>query len=159
MTYVDKTFITRADTQDSSDNAGQRTREPLLVVIEDGVLLSDTLRTVCECLNVEVVRMPSRDDLSTLLRAHRPMAVVAEMDAAGQDGCHVMMTIAAHDCSLPVLLITGEDPALLGAVDAVQEIWRLSSVAKWPRLLGVGAVVDFLFRAGRKGGCMQLMSV
>lgn len=87
------------------------------------------------------------------------MAVVAEMDAVGQDGCHVMMTIAAHDCSLPVLLITGEDPALLGAVDAVQEIWRLSSVAKWPRLLGVGAVVDFLFRAGRNGGCMQLMSV
>ena len=69
------------------------------------------------------------------------------------------MTIAAFDCSLPVLLITGENPALLGAVDAVEEIWELTSVAKWPRMLGVGAVVDFLFRAGRKGDCMRLMSV
>ena len=51
------------------------------------------------------------------------------------------------------------ESALLGAVDAVEEIWELTSVAKWPRMLGVGAVVDFLFRAGRKGDCMRLMSV
>jgi|SRR5579872_5140889 len=159
MTYIDKSFTESADPRESSGGCEQATREPLLIVIEDGVLLSDTLGSVCECLNVAVVRMPSRDDLNILLSVHRPMAVVAEMDAAGQDGCHVMMTIAAHDCSLPVLLITGEDPAMLGAVDAVQELWELSSVVKWPRLLGVGAVVDFLFRAGRKGSCMQLMSV
>ena len=61
------------------------------------------------------------------------------------------MTIAAHDRSLPVLLITGPDPALLGAVDAVEELWELSSVEKWQELPGVGAMVDFLFRAGRKG--------
>ena len=88
----------------------------------------------------------------------RPMAIVAEMEATGQDGCHVLMTVATHDRDLPVMLIFGDDPALLGAIDAVEEIWQLSSVDKWPRLPGVGAVVDFLFRAGRKGGCMRLMS-
>ena len=93
------------------------------------------------------------------MRQRRPMAVVAEMDAAGQDGCHVLMTVAAHDRDLPVLLVIGDDPVLLGAIDAVEEIWQLSSVVKWPQLPGVGAVVDFLFRAGRKGGCMRLMSV
>jgi hypothetical protein len=159
MTYMDKTFAVRSKDLNNTDGAEQRFREPLLVVIEDGVLLSETFRGICDCLNVAVVRMPSRDDLGAVLRDCRPMAVVAEMDAAGQDGCHVMMTIAAHDCHLPVLLITGEDPALLGAVDAVEEIWELSAVAKWPRVLGVGVVVDFLFRAGRKGGCMQLMAV
>ena len=46
---------------------------------------------------------------------------------------------------------------LLGAIEAVEEIWQLTSVVKWPRMLGVGAVVDFLFRAGRKRGCMRLM--
>ncbi len=159
MTYMDKTFAVRTKNLHNTDGAEQRSREPLLVVIEDGVLLSETFRGICDCLEVAIARIPSREDLGTVLRDRRPMAVVAEMDAAGQDGCHVMMTIAAHDCDLPVLLITGEDPALLGAVDAVEEIWELSSVAKWPRILGVGAVVDFLFRAGRKGGCMRLMSV
>jgi DNA-binding NtrC family response regulator len=128
-------------------------------VIEDSERLTGAFRSVCECLNVAVARIATRDDLRAILRDRRPMAVVAEMDAEGQDGCHVLMTIAAHDCDLPVLLVIGDDSALLGAVDAVEEIWELSSVSKWPRLLGVGPVVDFLFRAGRKGGCMRLMSV
>jgi hypothetical protein len=159
MTYMDKAFNVPARSQNNADGTEQRTREPLLVVIEDGALLSDSFRSIGECLNVAVARMPSRDDLGAVLRSRRPMAVVAAMDAEGQDGCHVLMTIAAFDCSLPVLLITGENPALLGAVDAVEEIWELTSVAKWPRMLGVGAVVDFLFRACRKGDCMRLMSV
>ena len=90
--------------------------------------MSSAFRSVCDCLNVTVERMPTHDDLASLLRQRRPMAVVAEMDAAGQDGCHVLMTVAAHDRDLPVLLITGDDPALLGAIDAVEEIWRLTSV-------------------------------
>jgi len=87
------------------------------------------------------------------------MAVVAEMDTTGQDGCNVLMTVAAHDRDLPVLLITGGDPALLGAIDAVAEIWQLASVVKWPQFLGVGPAVDFLFRAGRKGGCMRSLPI
>ncbi len=159
MTYINKTFSAQAQTQNHSDALEQRTREPLVVVIEDGNLLSDTFRSICDCLDVAVARIPSRDDLATVLLKRRPMAVVAEMDAAGQDGCHVLMTIAAYNRDLPVMLITGENPALLGAVDAVQEMWELSSVAKWPQVPRVGALVDFLFRAGRKGNCMRLMSV
>jgi hypothetical protein len=56
------------------------------------------------------------------------------------------------------VLLLVDDPALLGAIDAVQEFWQLTSVTKWSQLPGVGAVVDFLFRAGRKGNCMRLMS-
>jgi hypothetical protein len=158
MTYMDKTFSARVTAQDNGSGAEHATREALVLVIEDGSDLSDAFRSVCECLNVAVERMPTEDDLGSMLRQRRPMAVVAEMDAAGQDGCHVLMTVAAHDRDLPVLLISGDDPALLGAIDAVEEIWQLTSVVKWPRLPGVGAVVDFLFRAGRKGACMRLMS-
>jgi DNA-binding NtrC family response regulator len=131
----------------------------LVVVVEDGISLSQSFRTICECLGIAVERMPSKDDLGVVLRNRRPMAVIAEMDALGQDGCHVLMTIAAHDRSLPALLITGPDPTLLGAVDAVEELWELSSVEKWQELSGVGPMVDFLFRAGRKGSCIRLMSV
>jgi DNA-binding NtrC family response regulator len=129
------------------------------LIIEDGVHLSAAFHCVCDCLSVAVEQITSRDDLRVALRDVRPMAVVAEMDGAGQDGCHVLMTLAAYDPDLPVLLITGEEAALLGAIDAVEEIWQLSSVTKWPRLLGVGPVVDFLFRSGRKGNCLGLMSV
>jgi hypothetical protein len=158
MTHMDKTFGARVTAQDNGSGAEHATREALVLVIEDGSDLSDAFRSVCECLNVAVERMPTEDDLGSMLRQRRPMAVVAEMDAAGQDGCHVLMTVAAHDRDLPVLLISGGDPALLGAIDAVEEIWQLTSVVKWPRFPGVGAAVDFLFRAGRKGGCMRLMS-
>lgn len=130
-----------------------------VLIIDDGELLFEAFHNICECFGVSVQRMPSRDDLGAALKTYCPMAVVAEMDATGQDGCHVLMAIAQHDSELPVLLLTGEDPALIGAVDAVEEIWQLASVTKWQRLLGIGSIVDFLFQAGRKAGCMRLMSV
>jgi hypothetical protein len=159
MTYMDKALIPRITPHDNGAGTGQEGREALVVVVEDGISLFGPFRTICECLGIAVERMPSQVDLGPVLRNRRPMAVVAEMEASGQDGCHILMTIAAHDRSLPVLLITGPDPALLGAVDAVEELWELSSVEKWQQLSGVGAIVDFLFRAGRKGCCIRLMSV
>jgi hypothetical protein len=158
MTYMDKTFGASIADADRAGSTRQSGREALVLVIEDDASLSSALRNVCECLSVFVERMPSRDELGPALRRRQPMAVVAQMDAMGQDGCHVLMTVAAHDRDLPVLLITGDDPALLGAADAVEEMWQLSSVDKWPRLLGVGEIVDFLFRAGHKGGCLRLIS-
>ena len=159
MTYMEKALSSRITPQDNSEDSGREAREPLIVVVEDGIDLSEPFRVICECLGIEVQRMLSKDDLGCVLRDRRPMAVIAAMDGAGQDGCHVLMTIAAHDRSMPALLITGPDPVLLGAVDAVEELWELTSVEKWQDTLGVGAMVDFLFRAGRKGGCIRLMSV
>jgi hypothetical protein len=121
--------------------------------------LSEIFSNVCECLDVIVERISSQEDLDAVLRHRRPMAVVAEMDAVGQDGCHVLMTIANYDRELPVLMITGGEPSAIGALDAVEEIWHLVSVVKWDRLLGVGAIVEFLCRAGRRGNCMRLMLV
>ncbi len=158
MTYLARTFDLRVAAQDSGGGTAPAPREPLVLVVEDDFNLSSAFRSVCECLNVAVMRMPTNGDLGPVLRERRPMAVVAEMDAAGQDGCHVLITVAAFDRDLPVLLIAGDDPALLGAIDAVEEIWQLTSVDKSQRLPGIGGVVDFLFRAGRKGGCMRLMS-
>jgi DNA-binding NtrC family response regulator len=128
-------------------------------VVEDDEEVTSGFRAVCDFLDIAVERMASQDDLGSLLRQCHPMAVVAVMDAAGQDGCHVLMTVAAYDRELPVLLITGDDTALLGAIDAVQELWQLDAVTKWPRLSGIGAIVDFVFRAGRRGNCMRLMPI
>jgi hypothetical protein len=156
MTYMERPLGARATAQSSDDPMSGATRQALVLVIEDNVDLSVAFRSVCECLDVAVERISTHDDLAMALRQYRPMAVVSEMDAAGQDGGHVLITVAAHDRDLPVLLITG-DPVLLGAIDAVKEVWRLTSVVTWPRLQEIGALVDFLFRSGRKGNCMRLM--
>ena len=157
MTYMGKPFSAMA-AQNNGDGTAQPTRQALVVVVEDDFELSSAFRAICECLNVAIERVPTTGDLGAVLPQLRPMAVIAAMDAPGQDGCHVLMTVAAFDRDLPVMLIASEDPALLGAIDAVEEIWQLTSVDKLTQLPGVGAVVDFLFRAGRKGGCMRLMS-
>jgi CheY-like chemotaxis protein len=157
MTYIDRLRDVCAAAPDSGAGLGHTSREPLVVVVEDDEEFSTAFRAVCDCLDVAVERVPSHDDLALVLSQRRPMAVIAAMDAVGQDGCHVLITVAAFDRDLPVLLITGNDPTLLGAVDAVAELWQVSSVTQWPRLLGIGAMVDFVFRAGRKGNCMRLM--
>ncbi|MBV9783253.1 MAG: hypothetical protein JO264_05485 [Acidisphaera sp.] len=157
MTYMDRLRDVCAAAPDSRTGLGHPSREALVVVVEDDEEFSSAFRAVCDCLDVAVERIPTQDNLGKVLNQLRPMAVVAAMDATGQDGCHVLMTIADFDRDLPVLLITGDDPTLLGAVDAVTELWQLSSVTQWPSMLGIGDVVDFLFRAGRKGNCMRLM--
>jgi hypothetical protein len=42
-------------------------------------------------------------------------------------------------------------------VDAVEEVWGLTGVVKSSALPKVGALVDFLFRAGRRAGAAGLM--
>ena len=132
-------------------------RMPLVVVVEDGRRLSQAIYEICDFLEVSVEHLASEQDLAPVLAKLRPMAVLAQIDAVGQDGCHVMKTVADHDPSLPILLLIGDDPALAGAADAVEEIWGLSAVTKRPVLPGMGDLVDFLFRAGQKGHCLGLM--
>jgi hypothetical protein len=132
-------------------------RNAVVAVVEDGISMSRQIWEICEFLDIAVVRVPGHCDLGAVLRGRTPMAVVCELDGVGQDGCHVMKTVASHDPSLPVLMVAGDDPALWGAADAVEEIWRLTEVTMLEVLPSVAGMVDFLFHAGRKGNCMRLM--
>jgi CheY-like chemotaxis protein len=127
-------------------------RELLVLVVEDAPVLSRTIGFLCDYLGIRVETVPGQADLEGPLRSKLPMAVMSAIDTPAQDGCHVLKTVAEHDRSLPVLLITGNDPALLGAVEAVEEIWQLGQVLKMTGAPGVGDVVEFLFKAGRRSG-------
>jgi hypothetical protein len=133
------------------------TRNAVVAVVEDGVRMSQELWAICEFLDIAVVRVPADYDLGPVLRRYSPMAVVCELDGAPQDGCHVMKTVASHDPSLPILMVAGDDPALIGAADAVEELWQLTGVTKLPALPAIAGLVDFLFHAGRRGNCLRLM--
>jgi hypothetical protein len=134
-------------------------RHPLLLVVEDGGVVAGSLQPICDFLDIAVERLPSECDLAGALRDYLPMGVVAHLDSQGQDGCHVMMTVAQHDRGLPIMLLVGEDPTLAGAADAVEELWKLEAVVKFSSLPGIGSIVDFIFRAGRKCRCTRLVPV
>ncbi len=140
-------------------DADPHRRRALVLALEDGWAMSDAMRQICDFLEVSVERIDSNEDILPFLQRSRPMAVIATMDAEGQDGCNVLMTVARHDPSLPVLLMLGPDPAVAGAADAVTELWGLTEVmqaAAWP---SPGAIVEFLCRAGLRGNCLALMPV
>jgi len=153
MTYMD----TAAATHPASTDMASRT--PLVIIIEDETRIADAFRVVCDCLDVMVHPLESSGDLSVILRQCRPMAVVTDLDMANQDGCHVLKSIGAYDRNLPVMVLAGTDAGLLGAIDAVEEVWGLSCVSKSNDLPSVGEIVDFLFRAGQIGRCLRLMPV
>ena len=137
--------------------ASRPRRAPLVLVVEDGTRLSEAIYGLCEFLHVGVVTVGEEDDLARTLRESRPMAVLAEMDGRSQDGGYVMMRIAEHDRTLPLMLLTGHAPALVGAAEAIEELCDLSAVARHPVLPEIGEIVEFLFRAGQSGSCLGLM--
>ena len=132
-------------------------RQAVIAVVEEGARITQQLWAICEFLDIAIARVSSRYHLSRVLCQENPMAVVCELDSPHQDGCHVMKTVAGHDPNLPILLLTGDDLTLVGAADAVEEIWKLTEVTKAQALPGMAGLVDFLFRSGRKGRCLRLM--
>ena len=131
----------------------------IVLVVEDRPRLSRTVGYICDFLSLPMACVSTGSDLAAMLAEWEPMAVVCDLEGGAQDGCHVMKTVAAHDPALPMLLVTGGDASLIGAAEAVEEIWHLSGVVKLQDMPGLGDVVDFLFRTGRLGGSSSLMSV
>ena len=130
-----------------------------VLVVCDPDKNSDYLASVCEFLDIEVQRATTGDDLRTMLTTLRPVAVIADLDGTVQDGFHVMKMAADYDRSVPILLLTGYDPALLGAIDAVQEVWGLTRVGTAAATAGIGVLVDFICHAARDAGRPRMLRV
>lgn len=132
-------------------------REPLVLAVEDEGRFYEGLQPICDFMGVRLERIDSHRDLSPLLKVSRPMAVFCELDSPDQDGCHIMKVVAEHDRTLPLMVVSGRDPILLGAAQAVEEVLHLTGVVVSEQLLEVGELVEFLFSASRKGRCLNLM--
>jgi hypothetical protein len=63
MTYMDKALSSHIAPQDNVAGTEHDGREAVVVVVEDGISLSEPFRMICDCLGIAVERMPSRDDL------------------------------------------------------------------------------------------------
>jgi CheY-like chemotaxis protein len=129
-----------------------------ILLIRDSDRNSEYLNAVCESLDIGVEHVPAGQELEAILPRLRPMAIIADVDSEIADGFHVMKMVASFDPALPILLITDNDQALLGAIDAVREIWGLRRVATTTGDV-LGELVDFICQAARDAGRSRLMRV
>jgi len=134
-------------------------QQGVVVIVSDDRATIENLGQVCEFLELKMEVVSTGVDLSRVLRDSSPMAVISDVDGVDQDGFHVMKLIARYNCDLPIMLLTGGDSMLMGAADAVQELWGLTSVTRTSGFPVAGQLVAFLFGAGRKTGCMRLVPV
>jgi hypothetical protein len=117
------------------------------------------LDTVCDFLDLDAEHVSIENEIFPVLNAVRPIAVIADLVGDSQDGYHIMKLIGAYDRDLPVLLLTDGDPALLGAVDAVREIWGLTRVTTINDECDLGLLMDFLCHAVRGTGKARMIQI
>jgi hypothetical protein len=129
-----------------------------VLVVRDSDRVNDYLDSVCELLDIGVEHATTADDLGPILNGLRPIAVIADVEGEMADGFHIMKLVANYDRSLPVLLLTTNEPTILGAVDAVREVWGLRRVATATGD-GIGELVDFVCHAARDAGRSRLIRV
>ena len=141
-----------------ADGSGDPERQAVIVVLE-GTDCPAALDVVCQYLGVAIEHVSTFADLATVLDQCRPMAVIAESNAASQDGFRLIKTVGGHDPSLPLLLLGSNESPAAGAVDAVEDVWNLAAVTKSPPISREEDLVRFLFHAGLSGRCLGLVPI
>jgi CheY-like chemotaxis protein len=131
----------------------------VVVIVSDDPGTIENLTPVCEFLELRMEVVSAGRDLIQVLREHRPMAVICDVEGEDQDGFHAMKLIARHSRDLPIMLLTDGDAVLMGAADAVQDLWGLTSVTRTSGFPMAGQLVGFLFGAGRRTGATRLVPV
>jgi hypothetical protein len=134
-------------------------RPPVAVVLERHERLSGRYGHLFSYLGIRLARVGAGQEFAAALRAERPMAMLWELAAEPFAACRVLAAIAEHDRSLPVLMVADEDARNLAAVEAIGELWQLSEVRKLVGEPDLQEMVEFLFRASRKGGTLRMLSV
>ncbi len=124
-------------------------RPPFVAVFEgDSPTQPRSIRAMCESLGARVESLNNSSCVAQILRYMEPCAVISEIVLDGRDGFDVMKMVASYNRNLPLLMLTGHDQAVLGAVDAIEEIWELTDVWRMEQPPSVPGLRAFLSAAG-----------
>ncbi len=134
-------------------------QQGVVIVVSDNPATIDRLAPVCAFLELQMTVVSAGTDLTDAMREHAPMAIITDVEGGEQDGFHIMKLVARHNRNLPIMLLTDGDAVLMGAADAIQDLWGLTSVTRTSGFPVAGQLVAFLFSAGRRAGCMRLVPV
>jgi hypothetical protein len=136
----------------------ERDMRSVIVLTESG-LASAALRRMASALDIELVTVRSFHDLPFQLHHHRPIGVVLELSPVGQACRSALRSVAAYDPDMHVLMVSGDDPAVLGAIDVAEQLWGLSALHRLTGAPEPADLIGFLFEAGRRSGLGCLMPV
>jgi len=134
-------------------------KQGIVALVSEDPETIERLAPVFDFLDLKMEIVQADADLTQVLRELRPMALISDVEGSEQDGFHNMSLVARYSRDLPVMLLTGGDPVLMGAVDAVQDLCGLTAVTLTSEFPMAGQLVAFLYSAGRRSGCMRLVPV
>jgi len=130
-----------------------------VLVLTQSEEVPEQLDSMCRALDIGIMPVTSHHDLPFRLHHCRPMAVVSELDPQSLASCAALRCIAAYNPDMPVLLVSGDDPAAMGTIDAAEQLWGLSGLQRLPTLPAPRDLINFLFHAGRQRGFGRLIPV
>ena len=132
---------------------------PVLVVIEAAPGLSRAVAETCAFLRIGMITLADPLHLEDVLAGAPAMAILHESQGVDHTLYDLLLVAARIDPALPLMLILPPDPAAQAAAEAALRLWGLRDVALRDQRPGVRALIDFLFRAGRRLGHGRFMPV
>ncbi len=133
---------------------------PVLAVVGARGTLAAWLTSLCESLSLEIQLTPDSAALACALETTRPIAVLCgDLGEDGRAVARLMRLVSCYDRTLPVLLMTADDPEALGSIDAATELWPLDRLERASLPVPVTTVLDFLARAGQTKGLLRMMPI
>ena len=136
----------------------ERDTRSVIVLTENG-LASAALRSMASALDIDLVTVRSFHELPFQLHHHRPIGVVLELSPLGASCRSALRNVAAYDPNMHVLMVSGDDPTVLGAIDVAEQLWGLSALHRLSGTPAPADLIGFLFEAGRRNGVGCLMPV
>jgi len=125
-------------------------RANLVLVVDDEPAVAASVGAICAYVGLAVEAVSAAADLGMMLDDRRPLAVIAPFESDYQDGAHILKAVATHDRDLPVMILTGRNPAWLGAAEAMQEILQLPNATLPHGEPSLGQMVEFLANAAQR---------
>lgn len=128
-----------------------------VIVVTDHGQAAPALRQMVSALNMELITVRSFHELPFKLHHHRPIAVVLELSPLGNACRSALRSVASYDQDMHVLLVSGDDPDVLGEIDVTETLWGLTAVQRLMEEPKAADLIGFMFQAGRRKGVGQLM--
>jgi hypothetical protein len=133
---------------------------PIIVLFGPDGSFADRLSPLFLALGLQIVAVDSVPMLAATLHGSHPIAFACGLTGTGAAAaCHAIKTVARYDISLPMLMVTDDDPETLGGLDAIVSLYEVSDVTRLTAPPRMEDVLAFVARAGRRSGRLALMPV
>ena len=139
---------------------GTVTELPVLMVVAREDAMTAWLAALCETLRIRMHLVADAASLPDSLARTRPVALLCgDLGEQGRPMARLLRLVAQYDPTLPVLIMTSDEPETLGTLDAATDLWHVENLQRVALPVPVSTVLDFLANAGRRRGTSTMMRI